>query len=74
MQKNILEYLEHTVEQFPDKDAFCSDKEKLTFHQIYDQARAIGSALAEREIYKEAVLIYMDKCPSTVMAFLLCEA
>ena len=70
MQKNILEYLEKTVEQFPDKDAFCSDNEKLTFRQIYDQARAIGSGLAARTIYKEAVLIYMDKCPSTVMAFM----
>lgn len=70
MQKNILEYLEHTAARLPGKDAFCSEKESLTFGQVYDQARAIGSALSERGIYKEAVLIYMDKSPSTVMAFL----
>lgn len=70
MQKNVLEYLENTVQTVPDKAAFCDDKESLTFQQIYQGARAIGSALAERDIYKEAVLVYMEKSPSTVMAFM----
>lgn len=70
MQKNILEYLENTVKKYPDKNAFCDEKESLTFQQIYDQARGIGSYLARKGIYGEGVLIYMDKSPSTVMAFL----
>lgn len=69
MQSNVLEYIEATVQRLPDKVAFADDHEELTFSQFYHGARVIGSRLAQKEIYKEAVLIYMEKSPSAIQAF-----
>lgn len=69
MQTNVLEYLEQTVTRLPDKIAFADDKMGLSFHEFYEGARAIGSYLALKEVYKEPILIYMDKSPSTLVAF-----
>lgn len=70
MQRNILEYLEHTVQRVPDKTAFASDTDALTFSQVYDQARAIGSALIRDGHSKQPVVVFMKKQPKTIAAFL----
>ncbi len=69
MQTNVLEYIEETVKRVPEKIAFADDREQLTFKQFYDGARAIGSFLAKQGVYKEPVLIYMEKSPSALQAF-----
>lgn len=69
MQKNILEYLENTAARIPDKLAFSTGKEDMTFGEVYSQSRAIGSKLAALGLYKESVVILMDKHPRTVTAF-----
>ncbi len=70
MQKNILEYLEHTVECYPDKTAFSTGKEAMSFSEVYGGARAIGSFLAKGGFYAEPVAVIMDKHPKTLTAFL----
>lgn len=69
MQKNILEYLEVTAARLPNKVAFSTGKESMTFGEVQREARAIGSALYERGLYGESVVIFMDKHPRTVTAF-----
>ena len=46
MQKNLLEYLEHTARRLGDKIAFSDERETVTFGSLYRQARSIGTALA----------------------------
>ncbi len=69
MQTNILEYLEKTVRQKPDKVAFASEEMSLTFRQVYDQARSIGSFLAKEGLYKRPIVVFMKKHPRTLAAF-----
>ena len=69
MQTNILEYLEQTVRICPDKPAFIQEQESLTFRQVFDQARAIGSRLHEAGLDKQPVAVLMDKHPRTIAAF-----
>ena len=69
MQKNILEYLEATAVRLPDKLAFSTGKEGMTFGQVQNGAWAIGSYLADMGISGESVIIYMDKHPRAVTAF-----
>lgn len=69
MQKNILEYLEQTVKIYPDKTAFSTGKESMTFGQVYSGARAVGSFLAGEGYYGEPIAVIMDKHPRTVTAF-----
>ena len=69
MQKNILEYLESTVKVCPDKLAFSTGKEGMTFGEIYAHSRSIGSFLADNSFYGEPIAIIMDKHPRTLTAF-----
>lgn len=69
MKKNILQYLETTAARLPDKLAFSTGKEGMTFSEVLAGARAIGSRLAQDGYYREPVVIFMDKHPHTVTAF-----
>lgn len=69
MQTNVLEYLEHTVTRVPDKIAFANELMGLSFREVYDQSRAIGSFLANNDIYKQPVVVFMNKHPKNIVAF-----
>ena len=69
MQNHVLDYLETTVKRVPDKLAFANESEGLTFAQVYDQHRAIATFLANKGIYKEPVVVFMNKHPKTIVAF-----
>ncbi len=69
MQKNILEYLEDTAARYPDKTAFANENMGMSFSQVYEDARKIGTGLAERNLYHEPVIIFMKKHPHMVTAF-----
>ncbi len=69
MQKNILEYLEKTAKRVPDKLAFSTGAEGMTFCEVQTEALSVGSALCSLGLYRESVVIFMDKHPRTVTAF-----
>ena len=69
MQTNILEYLEQTVLRVPEKVALFNEETGMTFQQVYDQARAIGTALHQEGFYKKPVVVFMKKHPRTIAAF-----
>ncbi len=70
MRKNILQYLENTAERLPEKLAFSTGKEGMCFREVLEEAKAIGSYLAKSGYYGEPVVVFMDKHPRTVTAFL----
>ena len=69
MQKHILDYLTETVRKVPQKMAYSNGAEELTFQEVYDQSRSIGSYLCRMKCYREPVVIFMNKHPKTVTAF-----
>src|SRR5690554_6714016 len=69
MLNNVLEYLEHTVERIPQKAAYADDRTSLTFQEVYDQSRAIGTYLNNQGIYKQPVVVFMEKTPKAIAAF-----
>lgn len=70
MRKNILTYLEYTAARLPDKIAFSTGKEGMTFSSLQRESAAIGSHLAGCGAYGEPVVIFMDKHPRALCAFL----
>lgn len=70
MQYNVLEYLEQTVRRVPDKVAYTNGSDELTFSAVSRQSRAIGSFLTREGLYREPVVIFMNKQPRTIVAFL----
>ena len=69
MQKNVLDYLNYIVTQKPNQTAYSDGTVSMTFRQVYDQSRAIGSLLYERGIYQRPVVIFMKKSPQEIAAF-----
>ena len=69
MQRNILEYLEHTVQKYPDKTAFANESEGMTFQEVYQVSRSIGTTLRRKGYGGEPVVIYMKKHPHMIAAF-----
>ncbi len=69
MKTNILQYLEQTVTKCPDKVAFANEEMGLTFAEVYDRARRIGSFLKQAGFYKKPVVVFMKKHPTTLTAF-----
>ncbi|MDW7659156.1 MAG: amino acid adenylation domain-containing protein [Bacillota bacterium] len=70
MQNNLLEYLEQTVLRVPEKIAYSNGKDDLTFGAVYSESRAIGTFLARQDLHREPVVVFMNKHPRTIVAFL----
>ena len=70
MLTNVLEYLEQTAPRLPDKIAFANEEMGLSFCQVSEQARGIGSFLHQQGLYKKPVVVFMKKHPKTIVAFL----
>lgn len=69
MQRNVLEYLENIIDRVPDKTAYADEATGMTFREVYEQARAIGTFLAKEGHHKEPVVVFMGKQPRTITAF-----
>lgn len=69
MRNNLLDYLNEIVTKKPDKTAFSNGTEAMTFRQVYHQSRAIGSFLHQKGIYRQPVVVFMNKHPKEVTAF-----
>ena len=70
MVNHVLSYLDEIVEQVPDKAAYANEKESYTFRQVYEQSRAIGTGISRKGCYREPVVVFMEKHPKEIIAFL----
>lgn len=70
MQTNVLDYLSEAIKKVPEKIAFSDGKDSLSFREIYDQSRSVGMFLHNKKIYREPIVIFMNKHPKTIAAFL----
>ncbi len=69
MQKNILEYLEHTKDVYPHKTAFSTGTESMSFSELYNSSRTVGGFLSSRGFYGKPIAVMMEKHPKTLAAF-----
>ena len=70
--KNVAEWLDHSASKYPDKVAFSNGKYEFTFSQLQHYAKAIGSELARRGLFKKPIVIAIDKEPKAIACFLGC--
>lgn len=69
---NVLQYLEDSVGKVPQKLAFVDENNALTYTDLYQHARKIGTALVEKipgEICKP-VVVFVDRNIESLVAFL----
>lgn len=70
MQNNVLNYLNQIVKEKPDKTAYADGGTSLSFREVYQQSRAIGSFLHRKGFYKRPIVVFMRKSPKEIAAFL----
>ena len=70
MTRNILEYLENSAENFGDRKAFVDENGSLTFRQLMEKAKRIGSALCNTGGDMSPVPVFMEKCADEIAAFM----
>ena len=61
MFKNILEYLENTENKYPQKISFVDNKREVTYSQLVNNSKKIGTYLAKRDIFNKPIAIFIDK-------------
>lgn len=69
MKTNVLQYLEEAVQKAPDKMAFSDTKTSLTFGELSQYAKAVGSYIQRTGLYQKPVVIFMEKSPHSLAAF-----
>ena len=69
VQNHVLKYLNDIVNEKPDKTAYSDGTVSLTFRQVYEQSRSIGSFLYKKGIYKKPVVVFMQRAPKEIAAF-----
>lgn len=67
---NVLDYLESSARRFPDKVAVLDQTDVRTYAQLETDARRIGAALAQHTPPRSPVIVYMEKCPRALTAFM----
>ena len=72
MIRNVLEYLEETAEKLPEKTAFSSSDGSLTFSELCEIAKRIGTALLPFGVKNSPIAVMAEKTPLSVAAFLGC--
>ena len=70
MEKSILSYLEKSEQAFPNKTAFSDNKYELTYHELAEAARSIGSFLIGKIGTHRTVVVYMEKNSRNIAAFM----
>lgn len=60
MAASILDYLEESAVRVPNKTAFYDDRESLTFSQLRDKAKRIGSCVATITPPRSPVALLLD--------------
>lgn len=68
--RNVLEYLEHSAERYPDKTAVEDMANKCSYKELLQNAKRIGSSLAAIETPGRPVIVFMDKSIEALTAFL----
>ena len=68
--KNVLEYLEASARNFPEKTAFADAEESISYTRLHDTARKIGSALAGQLPPRSPVPVLLNKSVRAVQLML----
>jgi len=69
MQINILEYLENSAAQYPDKTAYADVESSLTFGELMLLSKKAGTCIAKEIGKRGPVLIYLKKSPLCLAGF-----
>lgn len=69
MQNNVMDYLNDIVELKPDKIAYSDGTDSFSFRDTYNISRSIASYIANCDLYRAPVVVFMRKHPREILTF-----
>lgn len=69
MKINVIEYLEKTKQQFPDKLAVIDNTERITFRVLYDIACRTARQIKSYNIFRSPICVFIPKGCKAIEAF-----
>ena len=71
LQKNVLEYLEESAKNYPNKIAYTDERNHITFGELLEKSCRIGTQIA-KSIRKtnRPIAVFVDRNVESIMAFM----
>ena len=66
----VTDYLDHIVQEYPEKIAFANEQDSMTFSQVHENARKVAVGLIKENIFKQPIVVFMEKSPICITSFL----
>lgn len=66
---NVIDYLEKSAIVYKDKTAIVEEDKTITYFDLRNISKNVGSYFAEKKVFNEPILIFMDKGIDTLIAF-----
>ncbi len=72
MQINVLDYLENSALQFPDKPALVDENNIVSFSELENWAKAIGSTIVNEtsSSIRKPIIVLVDRKASSIVSFM----
>ncbi len=67
---NVLEYLEESAEKYPDKVAFEDKEKSLTFKELLNISKAVGSYISTKNRTHSPIIVFMEKSADNIAGFM----
>ena len=66
---NVLDYLENSCNKFSNKIAVIEEDKELTYKELVNYSKSVGSFLSKKGALNEPIIIFMDKGIDTLISF-----
>lgn len=71
MKNSVLQYLEKTVMEFPDKPAVVDLESSITFSELRNRALQVSNAISKKNsAFKKPILVYVPKSIESIICFM----
>ena len=66
---SIINYLENSSKIHRNKTAVIEVDKKVTYYELNKYSKSVGSYFAEKKVFNEPIIVFMDKGINTLVAF-----
>ena len=70
MIKSITEYLDNIAKLYPNKTAFCSEDQNLTFQELQGKAQKVATAIINNKLFKKPIVIATNSKLASIISFM----
>lgn len=70
MTRLVTDYLDNSVEKYPNKVAFVDESRELTFHMLQQEAYHIANEFIAQQFFKSPIAVFLDKSVECISSFM----